>query len=156
MAAVNVTITGVICDLYGRTITGPVKIVGEAVRSDVGVGGGPIVPPPSGGGDGDHIWGPTDPRPTPPIANVPGLPPTTDPPQVPPPSIWPPGPGIDFPSHPIVIPPPITDPPQIPAGPVDWKPVWTPDQGWMVIGIPNVPHPAPSRQAQPQQPAPKK
>lgn len=44
MAAVKITINGVICDLYGRTITGPVKIVGEAMYSELGVGGGPIFP----------------------------------------------------------------------------------------------------------------
>lgn len=142
MAAVNITINGVICDLYGRTITGPVKIVGEAMYSGLGVGGGPIFPQPPGGGEG--IWGPGDPRPTPPIANVPGIdnPDPPGKPEVPPPSIWPPGPGIDFPSHPIVLPP---DRPEIPPGTlITWQAVWSPENGWEVIGKPNVPHPAPS------------
>lgn len=78
MAAVNITINGVICDLYGRTITGPVKIVGEAMYSDLGVGGGPVIPPAGGGQPPLGIWGPTDPRPSNPIANVPGLPPMPD------------------------------------------------------------------------------
>lgn len=76
MAEVPITINGVVCDLYGRTISGPLKIVGSASITGLSVGGGPIYPSPppdSGGPGGDHIWGPTDPRPTPPIANVPGI-----------------------------------------------------------------------------------
>lgn len=45
MAEVPVNINGVIVDLYGRTIMGPVKIVGSMSRTDVGIGGGPIIPP---------------------------------------------------------------------------------------------------------------
>lgn len=83
MAEVPVTINGVICDLYGRTIMGPVKIVGSLMKSDVGVGGGPILPPDQGGGSPPggptHIWGGGNvPMPSPPIANVPGLPPHPD------------------------------------------------------------------------------
>lgn len=104
MAAVPITINGVICDLYGRTITGPVKIVGELVRSDVGIGGGPIIPPPGDKPPGSPpgIWpGPGDPdfpgggyHPAHPIV----LPP-----------IIPGGPPINIgahPEHPIVLPPP--------------------------------------------------
>lgn len=155
MAAVNVTISGVLCDKLGRTIM-PCTIVGEASFTDLGVGGGPIMPPDAGQPPG--IWGPNDPRPTPPIqlppgvgsGNPPGIwgggnvPMPTPPihlPPVPPPSVWPPGPGIDFPSHPIVLPPGIDT---IPPGPIDWKVAWTPDTGWVVVGVPNVPHPVPS------------
>lgn len=72
MAEVPVTITGVIADLTGKTITGPVKFLGSMVRTDLGVGGGPIFPPEGGGGGGDNkppgIWGGgNEPFPTPPI-----------------------------------------------------------------------------------------
>lgn len=108
MAAVPVTINGVIIDYYGRTIMGPIKIVGEMVRSDVSIGGGPIIPP------------------------------DEKPPDVPPPSIWPiPG----DPDYPILNPP---DKPIEPGTIITWTPVWTPGRGWFVIGVPNVPHPAPS------------
>lgn len=112
MAAIRITINGVICDLYGRTITGPVKIVGEAMYTDLGPGGGPIfpeAPPEGGGGRPPGIWGGGNvPMPTPPIANVPGLPPTIDPPPINPP---------DNPSE--GKPPP-------PGG--GWG--WHPDYGW--------------------------
>lgn len=133
MASVPVTITGVLADKYGRTIQA-VTLFGEMVRSDVGVGGGPIVPPPNGGnGKPPQIWGPTDPRPSNPISGIPGLPGyepgkppggdhiwgPTDPRPTPPiylPPIVPGGPPIDIgahPEHPIVLPPPpdITPPP---------------------------------------------
>lgn len=63
MAAIPVTITGVLADKYGRTLQA-VTLFGELSRSDVGVGGGPIMPPdgtkPPGGPPG--IWpGPGDP-----------------------------------------------------------------------------------------------
>jgi hypothetical protein len=60
----------------------PVTFQGILFFSDLGVGGGPMP-----GGPPLGIWGPTDPRPTPPIA-----------PGGPPPGIWP-SPG--HPSHPI-------------------------------------------------------
>lgn len=130
MAAVKITINGVICDMYGRTISGPVKIVGEAMYSDRGVGGGPL---PGGGGPVDpgygypetpvdpgygipegrppHIWGPTDPRPTPPIALPPGYP--GAPPHV---------------EHPIVLPPTLPDLPPPPEGAT--KPPPSDQGGW--------------------------
>jgi hypothetical protein len=72
------------------------------------------------------------------------------------------------PEHPIVLPPdqggwgpiyiwgggpgarpPIALPPegQNPPGNIEWKPVWTPGNGWQVIGIvePEKPHPTPSK-----------
>jgi hypothetical protein len=55
-----------------------------------------------------------------------------------PPSIWP-SPG--FPAHPIVIPP--VDPEREKL--IDWKVVWSPPSGWVVIGVPNVPVPTPSK-----------
>lgn len=104
MAAVPVTINGVIIDLYGRTIMGPVKIVGEIMKSGVGVGGGPIIPPPSGGGEPPGIWpGPGDP-------DFPG---DGKPPR-PPTGIWP-GPGDpDYPIKPV--------PPQVPNVPPPGSP----------------------------------
>lgn len=111
MAAVPVAINGVIVDYYGRTIMGPVKIVGEMVRSDVGVGGGPIYPPEGGGGSPDHIWGGgNEPFPTPPIANVPGAPGYRPPGD----HIW--GPTDPRPTPPIYLPPGYPGGPTVPPG----------------------------------------
>lgn len=120
MAAVPVTIVGILTTDGGSTNA---TMVGMASLTGLGVGGGPIVPP-------------SDAHPEHPIV----LPP--DKPSVPPPSIWPPGPGIDFPSHPIVLPPPGN--PIAPGTLIEWKAVWTEDKGWFIVGVPNVPHPAPS------------
>jgi|SRR5580765_6023724 len=124
---------------------------------------------PGGGGGGGQpplvIWGPGDPRPTLPIAgwdpgsgNFPGgggggggQPPL---------GFW--GPNDPRPTPPIAEPPwgwgnrpPEIDlPPEVPdIGPVDWKTAWTPQTGWVVIGIPTGPVPTPSSQTPP--PAPK-
>jgi hypothetical protein len=63
------------------------------------------------------------------------------PPQLPPPTVWPPGPGIDLPSHPIVIPPGANKP-----GIVEWHTTWNPTDGWQIVGIvkPDMPHPSPA------------
>lgn len=61
MSAVEVTISGVLYDRMNRTAQN-VVLIGEATLSNVGVGGGPIIPP-GGGGSPPGIWGPTDPRP---------------------------------------------------------------------------------------------
>lgn len=131
MAAVEVTISGMLYDKLART-TQNVVLVGEASLTGLGVGGGPIIPPSGGGGGGGGggtgIWGPTDPRPTPPIAGIPGLPG---------------GPGQQpHPEHPWV--PPTPKPPEPVQPPIEWKAVWHPQEGWVVVGIPNFPHPAPS------------
>lgn len=112
MAAVKITINGVICDMYGRTITGPVKIVGEAMYTELGVGGGPMPP----GEPVDPGYGVPIERPEHPIYYPPGIwgPPTM------PPGYWGGGmgPGVKpqpHPEHPIVIPP--TEQP--PTGPAD-------------------------------------
>jgi hypothetical protein len=48
------------------------------------------------------------------------------------------------PQHPIDLPPEVL-PPETPDGrPVDWKTAWTPQTGWVVVGIPTVPVPTPS------------
>lgn len=108
MAAVAVQIRGTLYDLTKRT-SQQVVLMGEASLLGLGIGGGPIIPPEGGGGDGDHIWGPTDPRPTPPIALPPGYP--GDPPH-----IW--GPTDPRPTPPIYLPPeqvpPNMKPPQAP------------------------------------------
>ena len=44
MAEVNITVSGVLCDKYGRTIT-PCTLVGQASLTGLSVGGGPIEPP---------------------------------------------------------------------------------------------------------------
>lgn len=101
MAAVPCVINGVIVDLYGRVIMGPVKIMGEIMRSDVGVGGGPIIPPDKPPEPPLGIWpGPGDP-------DFPG---DGKPPR-PPVGIWP-GPGDpDYPIKPPTLPPDVTVPP---------------------------------------------
>ena len=60
MAAVEVTITGVLYDKTART-TQPVVLIGEASLTGVGVGGGPIIPPGGSTPPGKPvfpIWGP--------------------------------------------------------------------------------------------------
>ena len=71
MAAVEVTISGVLYDKLNRTVQN-VVLIGEASLTGLGVGGGPIIPPGGGGGSPPGIWGPNDPRPNPPIAFPPG------------------------------------------------------------------------------------
>ena len=97
MSAVEVTISGILYDRKNRT-SQSVVLIGEATLTGLGVGGGPIIPPAGGGGEG--IWGPTDPRPG---WGLPGQPP----------GIWP-SPG--HPEHPWVppsgeIPPKPDEPP---------------------------------------------
>lgn len=137
MAAVEVTISGMLYDKLNRT-TQNVVLIGEATLTGLGVGGGPIFPPPSGGGGNPPgIWGPTDPRPNPPIANVP---PGSNP--------NPPGFGLR-PEHPIVLPPeqvpPDMKPPEAPAPgspttsvPGNWpvQPVTPPE--YLVVNYPGI------------------
>ena len=87
----------------------------------------PIYFPPEGGQPPLGIWGPPDPRPSNPISGIPGLP--GSPGQQP------------HPEHPIVLPPelPPTIPPEGGEGPerkVEWKTAWTPQTGWIIVGIP--------------------
>ena len=129
----------------------------------------PIVLPPA---QPPGIWGGgNQPFPTPPIH----IPPTQRPPGVPthpiyyPPGIWG-GANEPFPTPPIYFPPeggkppgtwggagepfptpPIELPPGLPPTtgddrPIDWKVAWTPQTGWIVVGIPNVDHPVPSKE----------
>lgn len=75
------------------------------------------------------------------VGGGPILPPDEVPPVEPPLTIWPPGPGIDLPAHPIVIPPPPVDPPTAPQPPHEgwnWKPSTpsNPSAGWYYLWIP--------------------
>jgi hypothetical protein len=99
---------------------------------------GPINYPDHGlPGQQPGIWGPNDPRPSPPIYIPPpgGQPPLgiwgpTDPR----PGYGLPGPQ-PHPEHPIVLPPDL--PPETEdGGKIDWKVAWTPVTGWVVVGIP--------------------
>jgi hypothetical protein len=140
MAAVEITISGVLYDKYNRTQQN-VVLFGEASISGLHVGGGPM--PPGQGGSGQPPWYPGHPEH--PI----------------PPSIWPQPPGggggqppwwPGHPEHPIPpqvgggpILPPTEKPPEPIQPPVEWKAVWHPEQGWIVVGIPNFEHPTPSK-----------
>lgn len=141
MSAIEITITGVLYDKINRT-SQPVVLIGEASLTGLGVGGGPIIPPP---------FDPNAPRPSHPIAK-PGDP------------WW----GQDLhPEHPIVIPPSPIDPPiNLPPGgtpmppavgvPIPGWAVWVPTKGWTFVPAtgaipkpptgggpsdPNAPHP---------------
>ena len=113
MAAVEITISGALYDKLNRT-TQAVLLVGEATLTGLGVGGGPIIPPPGNPpGQPPGIWGgPIDPYPGHPL----------------PPS------GL-HPAHPIVLPPdpptePPVDPPTKPPS-VEWHWCWNPNVGWI-------------------------
>ena len=94
----------------------------------------PIAP----GGPPLGIWGPTDPRPTPPIHMPPG--------SNQPPTIW--GPTDPRPTPPIVIPPdgppPGEQPPTGPVGALEWHTVWTEQYGWAMVGVQTGDHVTPS------------
>lgn len=112
MAAVEVTITGMLYDKLART-TQNVVLVGEASLTGLGIGGGPVIPPgrpPGSGGPGapvDPGWGYPE-RPVDPGYGIPGPP-------------YPGRPPSDaHPSHPIALPgdpwwpPDAPQPPQLP------------------------------------------
>lgn len=100
MAAVEVTISGVLYDKVNRT-TQNVLLVGQASLTGLGVGGGPIYP-----------------EPVPPSPGVP-----THPIVLPGDPSW----GDPHPEHPIVLPPPNL-PTEPPAGGVGKPP--PPEGGW--------------------------
>jgi hypothetical protein len=122
MAAVEVTISGLLYDKLNRT-TQNVVLIGEATPTGLGVGGGPIIPPiqppdkpPAFPGrpahpialPGDPWWG--DPHPAHPIVLPPDCPPGMKPPEPPKPgdptTPVPPPPGSSgWPVNPIVVPP---------------------------------------------------
>jgi hypothetical protein len=86
-----------------------------------------VIPPP-----------PDSPPGTPPIAvQLPIFPWTPQHPIV----LPPPAEGA-HPEHPIVLPPTMPDPDN---RPIDWKTAWTPQTGWIVVGVPSGEHPTPSK-----------
>lgn len=119
MSAVEITFRGTEYDLLARTQR-QVVLIGEAFLTNIGVGGGPVLPP--GGGQ-------------PPSGAHPGFPIV-----LPPGSGWLPGgpsaPGGYPPSvqHPIVLPQPPTQPPSNPSEPKPPPPEggwgWHPEYGW--------------------------
>lgn len=117
MAAVELTISGVLYDKTARTVR-PVVIIGEASYTGLGIGGGPIYPPPGGGPEPPYY----PPHPAHPIVNVP--------------------------AHPIVLPPnppvdPPVDPPTKPEDP-QWSWCWNPQTGWIPAYVAgDKPHPIP-------------
>jgi hypothetical protein len=125
-----------------------VTITGLASVACLGVGGGPVIPPavpPNYPNVPPHpafpIWG----GPGAGFPGGPGYPPVVGGgPTYPP---WWPG----FPAHPI--PPTIWptppeggggQPPESTTPPIEWKVAWSPETGWIVVGIPTGEHPTPS------------
>jgi hypothetical protein len=103
-----------------------------------------IIPQPPGGKPPVVIWpSPGHPEhpiviPLPPLDVKPEHPIVLPPQQ--PPGIWG-GANEGFPTPPIVI-PPMDDKPKL----IDWHVVWTGEEaGWVVVGTPAVPHPAPAK-----------
>ena len=153
----------------------PVTIIGHLSFTDVGVGGGPmpggprpehpIAPGGPGGGQPPGTWGGVPPNyidiggPGPQPHPDQGLPPGPAHPIVIPPTqpgqpplvIW--GGGNEpFPTPPIQPPPggwggggqePPTGGP--PERIVEWHTAWSEQTGWVVVGTPKIPHPAPSQ-----------
>jgi len=101
MGVVPVTINGIAYPKNKKDPPFPVTIVGSAWITGLSVDNKPPTGP--GGQPPLGIWGPTDPRPTPPIALPPNQPPLV---------IW--GPDDPRPTPPIAIPPDI---PQLPNPP---------------------------------------
>jgi hypothetical protein len=126
MASVPVVIVGTVKDNDTQEEK-QVTITGMASIQGLSVGGGPTMPP----------WWPGHPEhPIPPT--IWPTPPTPLPP-------WWPG----HPEHPI--PPTIWPTPPGSGGgggetppPIEWKIAWSPETGWIVVGIPTAPHPTPS------------
>jgi hypothetical protein len=119
MAAVEVTITGMLYDKTMRT-SRPVVLIGEASLTGLGVGGGPM---PGGGAPVDPGYG----YPEKPVDPGYGIPEGARPSH----PIYYPG---ARPEHPIVIPEPPTEPPQPPSEPKPPPPDggwgWHPEYGW--------------------------
>jgi len=133
MAAVGVTLDGVLYDLLNRT-TQRVVFIGDASLTGLSVGGGPMpggpgtTPPPSGGVPIHPIWGPPGFNPP-----GPGMPPGIGggpiiPPDVPP-GLTPPTPPS--PGDPTTVVPP-------PAGSAGWpvQPITVPP--YIIVNYPGV------------------
>lgn len=119
MTAVDVTISGVLFDKHNRT-TQQVVLIGEATLTGLGVGGGPIFPPPGGGERPPGIWGgPIDPYPDHGLPSRPGIWPGPGDPDYPIKPLPPDAPHVPPPGSPPVIVPgthpahPITPPPAV-------------------------------------------
>jgi len=139
MATVAITIDGILWDKATKSGRA-VRLEGQGFYSDLSVGGGPMP-----GGDPPQIWGPTDPRPTPPIHLGPGGEPL--PPVIGGGPIYP-----GTPTHPIVIPPGPEAPPGTPSFPISGPPgiVFPPVPGYPpvvgggpIVGVPPVEIPPP-------------
>lgn len=100
---------------------------------------GPSEPPPGFEGDAhpDHTLPGDLPTPTHPIV----LPPEGQPPLV----IW--GPPDGRPTPPIHLPgmPDLPEKPPEGAPKFEWRTGWTEEHGWVVVGVPQFPTPAPSK-----------
>ena len=123
MAAVEITISGMLYDRLNRTVQN-VVLIGEANLTGLGVGGGPIIPPAQ-----PPNWGPGGPpHPAFPISGPPG-------------SIFPPGSGYPpviggGPIYPPNIPPSLTPPtPPNPGDPTTPLPPPAGSPGWPVQAI---------------------
>jgi hypothetical protein len=124
MAAVPITIVGTLTGKATKegdvSATEQVVIQGIASLTGLEVGGGPM---PGGGGPPLGFWGGRPPE----YVDIGG--PAPQP----------------HPEHPIVLPPDL--PPTLPPPderPIEWKVAWTPQSGWVVVGIPTGAHPTPS------------
>jgi hypothetical protein len=113
------------------------------------VSGGEPTHPIAPGGPPPQVW-PGPGAPTHPIApggSPPGIWPSPGHPAHPiapggrPPGIW--GGGNEpFPTPPIYIGPPVPAPEPPPV--IEWHSAWSPQTGWVTVGIPQVPAPTPS------------
>ena len=119
MAAVPITIVGTLTSGAKDGGSEQVTLVGIASLTGLEVGGGPMP-----GGPPLGFWGGRPPE----YVDIGG-----------------PGPQ-PHPEHPIVLPPDL--PPTLPPPddrPIEWKAAWTPTSGWVVVGVPQGPHPTPSK-----------
>jgi hypothetical protein len=48
-------------------------------------------------------------------------------------------------THPIVLPPEVAPPTTGDGRPIEWMAAWSPATGWVVVGVPQGPHPTPSK-----------
>jgi hypothetical protein len=113
------TVTGKATKEGDVSATEQVVIHGLASIEGLGVGGGPMP-----GGPPLGFWGGRPPE----YVDIGG-----------------PGPQ-PHPEHPIVLPPDL--PPTLPPPderPIEWKVAWTPQSGWVVVGIPTGAVPTPSK-----------
>jgi hypothetical protein len=118
----------------------PIQITGVLTYAGLEVGGGPMPGGPfpshpiSPGGPPPHVEHPIPPTVWPRPPGRPG--------GKPPLGIW--GGGNEpFPTPPIYIGPPTEEPPKSEI--ITWHSAWSEATGWIVVGVPEAPHPAPSQ-----------